>query len=490
MNTTLPEDKKFGQRFTHNDANAVKAAITELDGNISNINSLNLWIPKDAKATKAAIVTAYPTPAKNWAAMALDDGYIYVNDGLGALADNWVNSGQKAFPTDVATKAYVDPLNEKVFGSYTADKMIEGTGTVTPDLYKAHSFFTGSVYVWKVRAKAAGRKILNLYSNTSFNVNATYNLETGTFSGTGASMLYLGNGWWECIFTGTAKSNAGSNLQIRMFSDGGASSYTGDGVSGIYLQETFLYKDGSTTNSIEVPTDFNSYTKITATVASNVGMYIGLAKDNEYKDASVSKLNGKKVVVDGDSIMEQAIVTNYLATTTGCVIDNQAKSGSGYVNNVQGTMLTRASAIASKNPYAIFLAAGTNDYGVNKPLGSSAVINDDTQFYSAVYNTYRTIREQNPLTPILVATPIQRFYTTNSETRSTVNSLGFKLIDYVNVIKAVAQIFSIEVVDLYSNSGITLENISLTTSDGLHVNALGAKLMAGKIINSLNGMVF
>ncbi|MCO1498281.1 hypothetical protein, partial [Limosilactobacillus reuteri] len=50
--------------------------------------------------------------------MALDDGYIYVNDGLGALAANWVNSGQKAFPVDVASKSDITapiltPLEEK-----------------------------------------------------------------------------------------------------------------------------------------------------------------------------------------------------------------------------------------------------------------------------------------------------------------------------------------------------------------------------------------
>jgi len=126
MKTTLPEDKKFGQRFTHNDANAVKAAITELDGNISNINSLNLWIPKNAVATKAALVTTYPTPAKNWAAMALDDGYIYVNDGLGALEVNWVNSGQKQFPVDVVVQSEAKLM--KSSAAYKAKRTLQISG--------------------------------------------------------------------------------------------------------------------------------------------------------------------------------------------------------------------------------------------------------------------------------------------------------------------------------------------------------------------------
>jgi hypothetical protein len=111
MNTPLYTDKKFQQQFTHQDANAVKAALAELDSNISNVNSLNLWIPKNAVATKAALVTTYPAPAKNWAAMVLADGYVYINDGLGALEANWVNSGQKAFPVDVAVNSDIFLMN-------------------------------------------------------------------------------------------------------------------------------------------------------------------------------------------------------------------------------------------------------------------------------------------------------------------------------------------------------------------------------------------
>jgi len=111
MDTTLRENLIDGFTSSAKNKGLTANAGRLLDEKISNINSLNLWIPKDAKATKAAIVAAYPTPAKNYAAMALDDGYIYVNDGLGALAANWVNSGQKQFPVDVTT---YNSLNEGI----------------------------------------------------------------------------------------------------------------------------------------------------------------------------------------------------------------------------------------------------------------------------------------------------------------------------------------------------------------------------------------
>ena len=200
--------------------------------------------------------------------------------------------------------------------------------------------------------------------------------------------------------------------------------------------------------------------------------------------AILSPFKDKKLVVEGDSIMIQGLVTSEIATRTGCIIDNQAVSGTGYATGAT-TIRSRVVDILSKAPKGLLFVGGCNDFGDNIPLGSSAVINDDTQFYSAVYNTFRVYREQNRLTPALVATPIQRFYTPLSETRSTTNSLGLKLIDYVNVIKAVAQIFSLPVIDLYSISGITWENITDTTSDGVHVNATGAKMMAIPIVNAM-----
>lgn len=204
--------------------------------------------------------------------------------------------------------------------------------------------------------------------------------------------------------------------------------------------------------------------------------------------ASVSPLKNKRLIVEGDSLIEQGYITSNIVTRTGCVLVNNAKSGSGYVHVNQGTIRSRIVNIAAQTPDYVFIMAGTNDWKMNIPLGSAAVTNNDAQFYSAVYNTYRVYKEQNQTTPILVSTPLQRNYL-NGEPRGAVNSLGLTLLQYANVIKEVCQIFAIQVIDLYSISGITLENLSTLTNDGLHVNSPGGRICGGKITIDLEGLI-
>lgn len=197
-----------------------------------------------------------------------------------------------------------------------------------------------------------------------------------------------------------------------------------------------------------------------------------------------SQWNGKKITVEGDSIMEQGFVTSDIANRTGAIMDVKAVSGSGYVQNVSGTIRSRVNAITASNPAGIILAGGTNDFGNNIPLGSYLVTNDDTQFYSAVYNTLRILKEDNPTVPILVVTPIVRNYVGN-EPRGFVNSLGFSLRAYCEILIACAKEFSIQVCDLNQVSGITYENIFDVAPDGVHVQTAGGKMMGGKIVADL-----
>lgn len=100
----------------------IDSKISEVDSRIDGINSLNLWIPKNAVPTKADLVTSYVYAVKNWAAMVEADGYIYVNDGLGNTIDNWVNSGQKAFPEDVVEKS-----DQAIFNVTISVPLAQGT---------------------------------------------------------------------------------------------------------------------------------------------------------------------------------------------------------------------------------------------------------------------------------------------------------------------------------------------------------------------------
>lgn len=119
--------------------------------------------------------------------------------------------------------------------------------------------------------------------------------------------------------------------------------------------------------------------------------------------------------------------------------------------------------------------AGTNDFKLNVPLGTIGLDSDttwdDTTFYGAYRHLIEAIISQNPNTKIYLFTPIQR--NNAGYDCNFTNTAGFKLIDYVNAVKSIGQMYGIAVLDLYSLSGITRKTLTNYTIDSLHPNDAG-----------------
>lgn len=123
----------------------------------------------------------------------------------------------------------------------------------------------------------------------------------------------------------------------------------------------------------------------------------------------------------------------------------------------------------------ITIFAGTNDFKLNVNLGVLGVIGDTTWDNTTFYGSYRHLIEailsQNPMTKIYLMTPLQR--DNGGYDVNFVNTAGFKLIDYVNAVKNVGQMYGIPVLDLYSDSGFTKRSLGSLTIDNLHPNNAG-----------------
>ena len=127
-------------------------------------------------------------------------------------------------------------------GTTTADALIEDTATgfhtVLPTAFPTVS--SGAAYSLSIYAKANGRTLLLLRDNGTSNTGATFSLSgagtvTNTEAGvTAASISALANGWYRCVVTYTSAATS-ANIQPRLVSTGTTASYTGDGVSGVYL---------------------------------------------------------------------------------------------------------------------------------------------------------------------------------------------------------------------------------------------------------------
>lgn len=119
-------------------------------------------------------------------------------------------------------------------GVVCAEKLVENTAASTNhQIFQNFTAPTASVpYTFSIYAKAAERSNLTMLHSNGFTVN--YNLSTGTASGTGASIISVGNGWYRCSVIRNVPDTA-TRSWVILLNNGSSASYTGDGTSGIYI---------------------------------------------------------------------------------------------------------------------------------------------------------------------------------------------------------------------------------------------------------------
>lgn len=211
-----------------------------------------------------------------------------------------------------------------------------------------------------------------------------------------------------------------------------------------------------------------------------IGCEITYYKRNEYcTNKNIAFLGDS--ITDGDTTVDTVYTSAkrpYPATVEAQLGCNAIKKGySGYPISSVGQpncILSVYQTIPSNTDF-IFVFAGTNDYGLNVPIGTIADTTD-VSFYGAVRVLIEGLLSNYPNAQFVFATPIHRAHETN-------NSVGAKLSDYVNVIKTVCAIYSVPVIDLYNESYFNyVSDVSKALlSDGLHPTQVGYDLL-GKVI--------
>ena len=136
----------------------------------------------------------------------------------------------------------------------------------------------------------------------------------------------------------------------------------------------------------------------------------------------------------------------------------------------------------------VVIFGGTNDYGHgDAPLGNMNDRTNDT-FYGALHELYNKIITKYPESFIVVLTPLHRLHEDNLKGDGSKPQDVADLRAYVNIIREVAEYYSLPVLDLFANSGISpnhpLINIKYF-ADGLHPNDEGHSVLANKIISFL-----
>lgn len=172
-------------------------------------------------------------------------------------------------------------------------------------------------------------------------------------------------------------------------------------------------------------------------------------------------------------------VNNY-GISSSCLADD---SGSSAVSGIRNIINHSDD---NKNSDVITLCFGTNDWYYGVELGTITDTNTDT-YWGAFNTAISQIRNDNPYAEIIVLSPIWRTDVYNNGGSGTApyykNKSGVTLAQYVEEIEKMCSANSVRFVDLYSNSGIRPQTVSLYTSDGLHPNQQGhiriANLLSG-----------
>ncbi len=220
-----------------------------------------------------------------------------------------------------------------------------------------------------------------------------------------------------------------------------------------------------------------------------------------------------KYVAFGDSITHgyiktqngTTVITDYpYPQTVGNLLSltpyEGANTGSGYIalqNNRNACTIIDAYDFTNVN--MVTLAFGTNDWNGNVPLGT---INDTTSspttIYGGIKHCIETISTANPLTTIVLITPINRSQVgssgsgeltyENNYAYGTDNSAGYSLGDVCDAIVDCAKFYGLSYIDNRDGCPINRLNLSSTLEDGLHPNDNGYIKYGQHIASKLNGL--
>lgn len=163
-------------------------------------------------------------------------------------------------------------------GTLTASKMIETTGTGVHDVFRAStlSYTAGNLYTSSVFAKAAERNFVALNFSDGLVIGggeAEFDLSTGNIVSVSvdstARIEDFGNGWYRCSVTATCDvTGTGNGGEVYIRETSGVASYTGDGISGIYIWG-LQQEEGS------YPTSYIP-SSLTFTSRSSTGTFVGI----------------------------------------------------------------------------------------------------------------------------------------------------------------------------------------------------------------------
>ena len=213
------------------------------------------------------------------------------------------------------------------------------------------------------------------------------------------------------------------------------------------------------------------------------------------------ELKGTKINFLGDSITEGAgtsshdkMYTMLIEREYGAICQNYGIGGTRIARQKNASAEERfdrdfVSRVPEMDADAdiVVVFGGTNDFGHgDAPIGTMSDRTPYT-FYGALHCLYTALIEKYPGVPIAVLTPLHRI-TEDIPTGDNKPAPVGTLKEYVNIIREVAEYYSLPVLDLFKESGLQPKIPIIQQKyvpDGLHPNDAGNEILAHKIARFL-----
>ena len=212
------------------------------------------------------------------------------------------------------------------------------------------------------------------------------------------------------------------------------------------------------------------------------------------------ELKGTKINFLGDSITEGAgtsshdkMFTMLIEREYGAICQNYGIGGTRIARQKTPTEEKWDRDFISRVPEMdndadiVVVFGGTNDFGHgDAPIGTMSDRTPYT-FYGALHCLYMALIEKYAGVPIVVLTPLHRI-TEDIPTGDNKPAPVGTLKEYVNIIREVAEYYSLPVLDLFKESGLQPKIPVIQQKyvpDGLHPNDAGNEILAHKIARFL-----
>ena len=448
----------------------------------------------DGSAAKTVNIPAAPTALKNPNALTVKIGSKTVNyDGSAAETVEITDAGELVTETTEVLPAYTNqiPLSTDASGA-----VLDGVGYESGQLDMSGAVTTGTSFVSGFIPVKKG-DVIRVKDPSSANfstglVFALYKADKATGTNIGRYINTM------------QASGAYGGLDIS----GNVLTWNTSGVS-YYFWTDFAYLRVTTNSAASIVTVNEEIAETSQTVMT-LKHTVKVDKESLNFSVGTSLLDGKKVVVFGDSIIgmtrDQTSVPAYAAAYTGAETYNVGFGGcrmsvhptSGYAAFsmwaladavATGIYTTQDAQASSGSDYfpeqlavlksidfnavdMIVIHYGTNDFAANVVIDNETDDDDTTTLCGALRYSLRKLQTAYPKIRIFVSVPIYRKWgDVGAETYE--NSNGKKLWDFCTALAGVAYEFNCPVIDGYKALGVNTINDAAFSTDGTHLNDYG-----------------